>query len=329
VEDKILIDAFGGDNSPAEIVKGAAFAAQNFDITLVLVGKKDAICTELEKYQFPENRIEILNATEIIDVDEVPTVAIKRKKDSSVVVGLNALKEGKGRAFISAGSTGAVLAGATLLVGRIPGVLRPALATFLPVENGFSLILDVGANVDPKPEYLAQFALMGSVYSDNMTGVVNPRVGLINIGAEKEKGTSLTKEAYKLIEETPEINFAGNIEARDIPFGKAEVLVCDAFTGNVILKYTEGLSQALLERIKKEMTAGVSRKIGAALLAPAFASLKKGFDYKEIGGAPLLGLEGLVVKAHGSSDSKAVASAIKQCIAFIEKDIVYKIKKKL
>lgn len=325
---KIVVDAMGGDYSPEEIVKGAVEAAQKTDVNLILVGREDAVKSELEKYTYPKERIEILNATEVIGVDEAPTIALKRKKDSSIVVGLKAVKEGRAQAFVSAGSTGALLAGATLTVGRIEGIERPALATLLPNENGFSFMLDSGANVDAKPQYLLQFAQMGSIYMENVMGINKPRVGLINIGTEKEKGNALTKEAYGLLEQSG-LNFIGNVEARDIPHGAADVIVCDAFVGNIILKYTEGFAKALFNMIKKEMMSSTLNKLGAAMSKGAFKNLKKSFDYSEIGGAPLLGLNALVVKAHGSSNAKAVSGAINQCASFISSDIITKIKEKL
>ncbi|MDR1688578.1 MAG: phosphate acyltransferase PlsX [Clostridiales bacterium] len=326
---KIVIDAMGGDYAPTEVVKGAADAARLMDVNLVLTGREDAILNELKKYEYPKEKIEILNASEVITPDEAPTVALKQKKDSSMVVGLKYVKEGKAKAFVSAGSTGALMAGATLIVGRIRGIERPALATLLPGANGFSLMLDSGANVDAKPQYLLQYAQMGSVYMESVLGKANPRVALINIGAEKEKGNALSKEAYVLLENSG-LNFVGNIEARDIPFNtEAEIIICDAFVGNIILKYTEGFAKAMLGMVKKHLMSSALSKIGAFLAKGAFAGLKKSFDYSEVGGAPLLGLNALVVKAHGSSDAKAVTSAIRQCKSFIDNDITEKIREKI
>jgi len=308
-----MIDAMGGDHSPAEIVKGAVQAAQNSDINIILVGREDAVSGELANYSYDTERIEILNASQVITPDEAPVAALRQKKDSSIAVGLAALKEGRAGAFVSAGSTGALLAGATLTIGRITGISRPALATLLPNDKGFSFLLDAGANVDAKPQYLLQFAQMGSVYMENIMGIANPRVALVNIGTEKEKGNALTKEAYELLE-TSNLNFIGNIEARDIPFGAADVIICDAFVGNIILKYTEGFAEMIFGMLMKE-----------DVPKSTLYNLKKGFDYTEVGGAPFLGLNALVVKAHGASNAKAIAAAIAQCAAFIEKDIVEKI----
>lgn len=324
----IAVDAMGGDLAPVETVKGCVQALENENIRLVLVGRESEITAELEKYSYDKDRLSVADAPEVIGNDESPTAAIKQKKNSSIVVGLNMLKNGEAGAFLSAGSTGALLTGATVIAGRIKGVKRPALATVFPNTKGYTFLIDVGANVDAKPEYLVQFAKMGSVYMENIMGVENPRVGLVNIGAEKEKGNELVKAAYTLLEKA-EVNFIGNVEARDIPLGAVDVAVCDAFVGNVILKYSEGLSKGILSMLKEELMATTVSKIGAALSKGAFASLKKRFDYTEVGGAPFLGVNGLVVKAHGSSNAKAFKNAINQCSYFIEKDIVKKIEEKI
>ncbi len=324
----IAVDAMGGDNAPAAVIKGAIDSLEQKNTRILLVGDEKVIKDELLKYEYDKARIEIIHASEVISNDESPTTAIRQKKDSSIVVGLNLLKSEKAGAFVSAGCTGALLAGATVIVGRIKGIERPALATLLPHSDGFSFLIDAGANVDAKPNYLLQFAKMGSVYMEHVMGVLNPKVSLVNIGAEKEKGNSLTKEAYELLEQS-DLNFIGNIEPRDIPVGKADVLVCDAFVGNVILKYAEGMAKALLSMIKKELMSSFITKVGALLSKKAFKNLKKSFDYAEVGGAPFLGLKALVVKAHGSSNSTAIKNAIKQCSIFIEKDIVTKIQERI
>lgn len=326
---RIAVDASGGDNAPGEIVKGAVTALKEFSsLDLLLVGQDNKIKAELSKYSYPVESVFIVNADEVITNDESPTTAIKTKKNSSIVVGLNLVKEKKADAFISAGSTGALLTGATLIIGRIKGISRPALATVLPNKKGISFLIDCGANVDAKPEYLLQFAKMGSIYAENILKVNNPRVALVNVGAEKEKGNMLTKEAYVLLESAG-LNFIGNVEPRDIPEGACDVIVADAFAGNVILKLTEGLSTALFSIIKKEITADFISKIAGILLKPAFKRVKKRFDYSEYGGAPFLGLKSLVVKAHGSSDAKAIKSAIRQCVAFVKNDISTKIEKNI
>jgi len=316
----------GGDNAPEAAVKGALAALSDERISILLVGRESEITAALD-CKAPA-RMRIIDAPDVIDNNEPPAIAIKSKKQSSLVVGLNLLKNGEADAFVSAGNTGAVLAGATVIVGRIKGILRPALAVLLPNTKGFSFLIDAGANVDAKPEYLPQFALMGSIYMENVIGIEKPRVALVNIGAEKEKGSALAKEAYGLLENSG-LNFTGNIEARDIPHGGADVLVCDAFIGNVILKYSEGFAAAILGMVKKELLRTTLSKIGALLSKKAFKNLKKSFDYSEIGGAPFLGLKSLVVKAHGSSDAKAIGAAIRQCVAFVENDITGKISEKI
>ena len=325
---KIVVDAMGGDNAPVETVKGAVDAANEFGANIILVGIEDIIKEELKKYTYPEDKIEVVHASEVIGTDEVPTLAFRRKKDSSMVVGLNLVKKGEAHAFVSAGSTGALLTGATIIIGRIKGIERPALGTCLPSVNGFTFLLDSGANVDCKPNYLVQFAKMASVYVENVMGVKNPTVGLANIGVEEEKGNALVKEVHELLKEEESINFVGNVEAREIPFNAADIIVCDGFVGNIILKFAEGLSVGLFKIIKSEITAG-PYKLAAAMLKKPFKNVKKRFDSEEIGGAPFLGLKALVVKAHGSSKAKGIKNAIKQCTIFVENDIVLKIEEKL
>jgi fatty acid/phospholipid synthesis protein plsX len=325
----IAVDAMGGDNAPNEIVKGAVEATKDITYNIALVGKEDIINTELSKYSYDKSRISVVNADEVIENCDTPTVAIKQKKNSSMVIGLNMVKKGAADAFVSAGNTGALLTGSTIIVGRIKGIERPALGTLLPTEKGFTMMLDSGANVDAKPSYLPQYALMGSIYMENVMGIKNPKVGLVNIGTEKEKGNAMVKEAYELLENTPNINFAGNTEARDITLGNVDIIVCDAFVGNVILKLMEGFGHTMLRILKKELMADIISKIGALISSKAFKRVKSYFEYDDKGGAPFLGLKGLVVKAHGSSDYKAIKGAIKQCSLFLEGDIVNKIAEKL
>lgn len=324
----VALDAMGGDLAPIEIVKGAVDAVKELNVEIKLVGRQDAVNAELAKYEYPKERIQVIHAEEVIGTEEVPTSAIRRKKDSSLVVGLNLVKNGEADAFVSAGSTGALLTGALVIVGRIEGVERPALGTCLPTKTGFTFLLDSGANVDCKAKYLEQFAKMGSVYVENIFGKEKPQVALVNIGAEKEKGNALTKEAYELLEASEGIHFTGNIEPRNIPYGEADVIVCDGFVGNTILKLLEGLSKTLFEIIKEEITTG-AYKVAAAMLKTPFRNIKKRFDSDEIGGAPFIGLKSLVVKAHGSSNARAIKNAIRQCVLFTEADIVEKIKDKL
>lgn len=324
----VAVDAMGGDHAPAEVVKGCMDAlTDNRNIKIYLVGHNISINDELSKYTYNKEQIEVVDAKEVIDPCESPVMAIRRKKESSIVKGLQLVKEKKADAFVSAGSTGAVLAGGTFIVGRIKGVERPALAPFIPHKKGVSLLIDCGANIDSKASYLVQFAKMGSIYYENVLGVKNPRVALINIGEEASKGNALTKEAYELLQQE-DINFIGNIEAREIPSGKADVLVCDAFVGNIILKYTEGFGLTLLGMLKDAFLQDTRSKLGALLLKPALKKFKKSMDYTEYGGAPLLGLEGLVVKTHGSSDAKAIKNTILQCKTFSEQKINTKIKDK-
>ncbi|MCL2461122.1 MAG: phosphate acyltransferase PlsX [Defluviitaleaceae bacterium] len=321
----IAVDASGGDHAPAEVVKGAAAALKDPKLKLILLGAEPDIKAELDKIPDCDRpRLEIVNAPEVIGNDEHPTAAIKAKKNSSIVVGLNMLKRNEAAAFISAGSTGALLTGATVIVGRIRGIDRPILGTELPSAKGFTLLLDSGANVDSKPAYLAQYAQVGAVYAEHIMNIPNPKVGLINVGAEKGKGNELTKEAYPLLEAAG-VNFTGNVEARDIPFGAVDVAVCDAFVGNVLLKYSEGMADAMFGMITAELRSSVISKIGGALVKSKFRKLKKSFSYSEVGGAPFLGLKSLVVKAHGSSKARAFEVAIGKCALFAERDITGKI----
>ena len=319
---RVALDAMGGDLAPAEPVKAAVEALEKRKILhMTLVGKEEVIRAELEKYQYPEERLEILDAREVIEMAESPVNAIRKKKDSSIVKGLRLVKEGTCDAFVTAGSTGATLAGGQLLVGRIRGIERPPLAPLLPTAKGPVLLVDCGANVDARASQLVQFAQMGSIYMKNMTGIENPRVALVNIGAEEEKGNALVKEVFPLLKACEGINFIGNIEAREIPEGAADVVVCDAFVGNVILKLYEGLATMLLKKIKAALMATIPSKIGALLIKPALKGLLKEFNITSYGGATMLGLRGLVVKTHGNSEAVEIRNAIEQCIQFKKKDI--------
>ncbi|MEG1991916.1 MAG: phosphate acyltransferase PlsX [Acetivibrio sp.] len=323
----VAVDAMGGDNAPHEIVKGAVEAVnESCDIKVFLVGKEEAICKELASYTYDKERIQVVNAEEMITNEEAPVMAIRRKKDSSIVVALNLVKHGEADAFVSAGSTGAVLVGGQLIAGKIKGVERPPLAPLIPTIHGVALLIDCGANVDARPSHLLQFAKMGSVYMEHVVGIKNPRVAIVNIGAEEEKGNMLVKETFPLLKNCNEINFTGSIEARNIPYGEADVIVCEAFTGNIILKLYEGLGGALIQKIKSGMMSTFRSKIGALLVKPALKKTLKDFDASSYGGAPLLGLNGLVVKTHGSSKSKEIKNSIIQCITFKKQDINEKIK---
>lgn len=326
----VAVDAMGGDNAPMETVKGAVEAV-NADkrVKVFLVGREPVIREELKKYTYDQERLEVLHAEEVIETGEPPVMAIRKKKDSSIVKCMNLVKGGECDALVSAGSTGAVLVGGQVIVGRIKGVERPPLAPIIPNVQGVSLLLDCGANVDARASQLLQFAKMGSIYMERVLGVKNPRVGLVNIGAEEEKGNALTKEAYPLLKNCPEINFVGNVEARDIPMGAADVLVCEAFAGNIVLKMLEGVSDALIGKIKAGMMSSLKSKIGALLVKPALKQTLKSFSTQEYGGAPLLGLNGLVVKTHGSSKAVEIKNSILQCIAFKEQKINEKIREQI
>ncbi len=324
---KVVVDAMGGDNAPGEIIRGAMDAiAKRSDIHVILVGQEEVIRRELAGYTYNEEQVEVVNATEVIETAEPPVMAIRKKKDSSIVVGMRLVREKKADAFVSAGSSGAILAGGQLLVGRIKGVERPPLAPLIPTEKGFSLLIDCGANVDARPSHLVQFAKMGSIYMEHVMGVKNPSVRIVNIGAEEEKGNALVKETMPLLKECSDINFAGSIEAREIPHGQADVVVCEAFVGNVILKLYEGVGAVLFSKIKSGMMSGLRSKIGALLVKPALKDTLKTFDASEYGGAPLLGLNGLVVKTHGSSKAKEVCNSILQCSTFRRQRINEKIR---
>lgn len=319
---RVAVDAMGGDLAPAEPVKAAVQALQKRKgLQVTLVGKEELIKEELSKYEYPQDRLEILDAREVIEMAESPVNAIRKKKDSSIVKGLRLVKEGTCDAFVTAGSTGATLAGGQLLVGRIRGIERPPLAPLLPTAKTPVLLVDCGANMDARASQLVQFAQMGSIYMRNMTGVENPRVALVNVGEEEEKGNALVKEVYPLLKACEGINFIGNIEAREIPAGAADVVICDAFVGNVILKLYEGLAYTLIHKIKDALMTSLRSKIGALLIKPALKGMLTEFDISTYGGAPMLGLRGLVVKTHGNSEAIEIRHAIEQCILFKKKDI--------
>lgn len=324
---KVAVDAMGGDHAPLEIVKGAVEAVNSRDdIKVFLVGQEEAVRAELQKYQYDASRIEVVNATEVIEMAEPPVQAIRTKKDSSIVVAMKMVKNGEADAFVGAGSSGAILVGGQLIVGRIKGVERPPLAPLLPTEKGASLLIDCGANVDARPAHLVQFAKMGSIYMEHVVGISNPRVAIVNIGAEEEKGNALVKETFPLLKACKDINFIGSIEARDIPSGYADVIVCEAFAGNIILKLYEGVGGTLISMVKKGMMSSLRSKIGALLVKPALKETLKRFDTSDHGGAPLLGLKGLVVKTHGNSKALEIRNSIIQCVTFKQQQINEKIK---
>lgn len=327
---RVAVDAMGGDHAPGEIVKGALQALESQkNLTLIFIGQQKPLEAELKKYHYDADRVQTVFAEEVIAMEEPPVAAIRKKKDSSIVVGLQMVKHGEADAFVSAGSTGAVLAGGQLIVGRLKGVERPPLAPLIPTSKGVSLLIDCGANVDARASHLVQFAQIGSVYMERVVGVKKPRVAIVNIGAEEEKGNALVKETIPLLKECKNIQFTGCIEAREIPYGTADVIVCEAFVGNVILKLFEGTSSMLLAQVKKTMLSSLRTKIGAVLLKPALKKTLKGFDASRYGGAPLLGLKGLVVKTHGSAKASEVRQSVIQCVNFSKQKINEKISQEL
>ena len=319
---RIILDGMGGDNAPGAVVEGAVLASKVIDHEIVIIGQEELINQELKKYKYNHDKITVADAREVITNDEAPVRAVRSKKDSSIVKGIDMVKNGEGDIFISAGSTGALLSGGLFILGRIQGIDRPALASIYPILGGEpSLLVDAGANADCKPNNLLEFGMMGNIYMEKVIGRPSPRVGLVNIGTEAAKGSTLTKAAYELLEQS-DMNFVGNVEAREVPKSACDVIVCDGFTGNVVLKLTEGLAWNILQVIKKKFTDGVKAKLGAALLIDKLGELKKEFDYSEYGGAPILGVKGPIVKMHGSSSANAVKNTILKGIPFVEEKVV-------
>lgn len=323
---RVILDGMGGDNAPVEIVKGAVQAAKEMSHEIYIVGKEDKIQKELDKYQYDPQQVKVVHAEEVITNEDSPVKAIKRKKNSSMVVGLTMVKNGEGDIFISAGNTGAQVVGGRMILGRINGIDRPALASIYPILGDKAcLLVDAGASAESKAHNLLEYGTMGSIYVEKVFDRPEPRVGLVNLGVEESKGTSVTKEAYKQLKQAP-INFVGNVEARDIPAGACDVIVCDGFVGNVILKLTEGLAWNILKLLKKKFLDGLKAKIGAMFLKNKLGELKDEFDYTEYGGAPILGVDGAMVKMHGSSNANAVKNTILKGIPYAEEGVVDKIK---
>lgn len=318
----------GGDNAPGEIVKGAVEAAREYKVPIVLVGQEKAVRDALDRYDTANLQIEILNADTVIGFNEEPVRAIRHKKDSSIVVGLRAVKENPEDVFISAGSTGALLAGAQLILGRIRGIKRPALGVSIPQGGRSMFTLDVGASADTKPEFLLQYAELGTVYCEAVMGIANPSVGLLNIGTEEEKGSIVVKEAHQLLKDSS-LNFYGNVESKDLLTAQADVLVTDGFTGNIVLKLTEGLMSFIMHELKSRMMGSFKGKIGGLMIKDDLKAFKNQFDSEEYGGSPFLGVKGGVIKTHGSSKAKSVKNAVRQAIRFSENDVVAKITQQL
>lgn len=323
---RIAVDAFGGDKAPHEIIKGCVAAIQEIDDDIILVGREQEIADVLQSEAVPEGRITICNASEVIETGDHPVEAVRHKKDSSLVVSLRLVKEGKADAVVSAGNTGAYLAGAFRILGRMKGIKRPALTTVMPtVGKNPGVLLDVGANADCRPQHLVQFAQMGSIYASSVLNIENPRVALLNIGAEEAKGNALTKEAHQLLKQE-NLNFTGNIEPRYVLSGSADVVVCDGFTGNVVIKLIEGTASTLFSMLKQVFFKSFATKLAAGILKPGLKSIKNQVDYSAYGGAPFLGIDGVVFKAHGSSDRVAIANCIKAASRYLSAGVNDKIK---
>lgn len=321
---KIIIDAFGGDNAPLEIIKGARMAKDEYAIDILLTGSEDTIRIVAKDNDINIDDIEIANATEVITMEDDPSCVIKTKKDSSMALGFNLLAQGEGDAFISAGNSGALVVGATMIIKRIKGVKRPAFAPVLPTLKGCSMLIDGGANVECRPEMLAQFGTMGSIYMNKVIGIDNPSIGLANCGSEEHKGTPLYQEAYQLLKNS-DLNFIGNVEGRGVPEGESDVVVADGFTGNIILKMYEGVAGALMGKIKDIFTKSLKNKLAAGLVLSDMKQMKKQFDYNEYGGSPILGVSKPVFKAHGSSKARTIKSAVGLTIEFVKNNVVSEI----
>ncbi len=321
---KIIVDAFGGDNAPLEIIKGCAQAVDELGAEIILTGKESVIKETAQSNGISLENIEIVDCDEIITMEDKADSVIKTKKNSSMAVGLSLLNEGRGDAFISAGNSGALCVGATLAVKRIKGIKRPAFAPVLPSENGFFMLLDGGANVDCRPEMLHQFAVMGSVYMEKVMGVKNPRIGLANVGVEAHKGTELYQETYGILKDSA-LNFIGNVEGRDIPKGICDVVVCDGFTGNLILKTYEGVAITLMKKIKHMFADSVKGKLAAGLVMKDIKDLKTRFNYNAYGGAPILGASKPVFKAHGDSKAVTLKNAVRLSMDYVKANAIEEI----
>jgi glycerol-3-phosphate acyltransferase PlsX len=325
---KIVLDAMGGDHAPPVAVEGGVWAAREYGIEVVLVGREEDVRRELARHDTSGLSLPIVHASQVIEMEEHPAAAVKAKKDSSMVVGMDLVKRGEADAFVSAGNSGGVMAAALFRLGRIRGIKRPALSTVYPTTPGLCFILDVGANTDCKPEYLLQFAYMGVAYAERVLGIANPRVGIVSNGEEETKGSILVQEAHQMLKKSG-LNFIGNVEGKDIPAGMADVVVTDGFTGNVIGKLSEGLAESLLHLIKEEIKKSPIATVGALLARPAFEQVRKRLDYAEFGGAPLLGVDGVVIVAHGRSNAKAIKNAVRVTKQAVEGGMLAAIKEGL
>lgn len=326
---KIVIDAMGGDNAPKSTIEGAVLAINEYGVDIILTGDKDIIEKELESKTYDKSKLEIVHTTEVIENEDKPVQAVRRKKDSSMVVGLKLVKDKKADAIVSAGNTGALLAGGLFVVGRIKGIDRPCLCPGLPnVKGGITLLADGGANADCKPKNLVQFAFMSDIYLRKVLNIENPRIGLANIGVEEGKGNDLMKNSFYELKEL-DLNFVGNVEARDVINSVCDAIVCDGFTGNILLKTCEGVAMGLMGLMKERFMSSFKGKMGALMLKDDFKAIKSMMDYTEYGGAPLLGVKGGVIKAHGSSDGFAIKNAVNQAIKFAGGNVVEDIEKVL
>ncbi len=327
---KIIVDAMGGDHAPQVVVDGAVQAARELGMEIILVGQRPAVQAELEKYDTAGLSLTVHHASEVIEMHEHPATAVRAKKDSSMVVGMELLKRRDGAAFVTAGHSGGALAAALFRLGRIRGIKRPALSVVFPSQTpqGYCLLLDIGANADCKPEYLLQFAIMGTIYAERVLGVPNPRVAIVSNGEEEGKGNQLVQETVPLLKDST-LNFVGNAEGKDIVWGAADVIVTDGFTGNVVIKLAEGVSKFLLDVLKEEITSRSVSKVGGLLAKPAFDEVKRRLDYREYGGAPLLGVDGIVIVGHGRSDALAVKNAIRVAAQTVENGVLDAIKQGL
>ncbi|MCC6759016.1 MAG: phosphate acyltransferase PlsX [Candidatus Omnitrophica bacterium] len=325
---KIVVDAMGGDHAPQAVIAGVVDALKEFDVTIVLVGRTPDVEAELKKYQYPRDKVELIHADEVVGMDEPATNVIRKKRNSSITVGVNLLKDPQYHAFISAGNTGAVVAASTINLGMIPGVERPAIGLTIPTLKGFSFLIDVGANTDPKPQHLLQNAQMAAVYAREVLGLENPSVGLLNIGEESTKGTDFVKEIHKLLSEKVK-NFTGNTEANEVYAGKSDCIICDGFVGNIVLKVSEGLMESVGALMKREIKKSPIAIFGAFLVKSKLADAKKKIDYSEYGGAPLLGVNGIVMISHGRSNPKAIKNAIRATMREVEHDIIKAMQKEI